>query len=84
MQVEFLDLFEIEPTWLRLFEWAQVVKTNDVNQPLKSSNAKLKILENYGMKIVLKKGPAVKTLVDKLLNNFAKWYVHPEIIFWCF
>ena len=26
------------------------------------------------MNILLKKGPAVKTLVDKLLNNFAKWH----------
>ena len=26
------------------------------------------------MKILLKKGPAVKTLVDKLLNNFTKWH----------
>ena len=26
MQVEFWDLLEIEPTWLRLFEWAQVIK----------------------------------------------------------
>ena len=33
MQVEFWDLLEIEPTWLRLFKWAQVVKTNHVNSP---------------------------------------------------
>ena len=33
MQVDFWDLLEIEPTWLRLFKWAQVVKTNHVNSP---------------------------------------------------
>ena len=33
MQVDFWDLLETEPTWLRLFEWAQVVKTNHVNSP---------------------------------------------------
>ena len=33
MQVEFWDLLEIEPAWLRLFKWAQVVKTNHVNSP---------------------------------------------------
>ena len=33
MQMEFWDLLEIEPTWWRLFEWAQVVKPNDVNSP---------------------------------------------------
>ena len=33
MQVEFCDFLEIEPTWLRLFEWAEVVKTNDFNIP---------------------------------------------------
>ena len=83
MQVEFWDLLELEPTWLRLFQWAQVVKTNDVNS---SSNTKLKISENYSsMNILLKIGPAVKTLVDNLLNNSTKVkMVHPEVIFWCF
>ena len=58
MQVEFWDLLEIEPTWLRLFEWAQVIKLMMLITlaQVKSSKATLKISENYvSMKILLKK-----------------------------
>ena len=46
MHMEFWDLLKLELTWLRLLEWHQIDKTNDVNSPWSPHTSNLKFWKN--------------------------------------